>query len=221
MLMRPVTFKIKACDLTRSWTSKARDLKSRLLEFFRSSEKTAPWVITIRPLSTAGSSAPGHTNNNTLINNVSDGHPISLSKQNLPITFRLQADRWNYNQSDTTEKKKRRHDDEEKLQRRQLASHADSCNTWSIHQSIGASISQSDCHKINCHDWSQPEKLSWNWLTCWILNESSCDRLQISSSVSSVFFTNRLVSESDVWSAFIELEMTNGLLSIQQLIIKR
>lgn len=136
MLMLPVTFKIKACDLTRSWTSKARDLKGGLLEFFRSSEKTAPWVITIRPLSTAGSTAPGHTNNNTLINNVSDRHLISSSKQNLQITFRLQADPWNHNQSDTTEKKKRRDDDEEKLQRRQPASHAEHIINTSIDRCI-------------------------------------------------------------------------------------
>lgn len=91
-LMLPVIFKIKARELTMIWMSKARVLKSKLLELFSSSEKTAPSVITIRLLSTAGSTAPGHTNNNILINNVSDRHVISLSEQNLQVTFRLQAD---------------------------------------------------------------------------------------------------------------------------------
>lgn len=61
------SFRIKAWALTTCWTSKARDLNWRLLAFLSSSENKAPSVITIRPVSPAGSTAPRHTNKTVLI----------------------------------------------------------------------------------------------------------------------------------------------------------
>lgn len=121
-------FQNKSLRLTRFWTSKARDLNSRLLELCSSSEKIAPCVITIRPLSTTGSAVPGYIHHNILINTITQaaGH---LIRADYVVTSRLQADPWNCDESNTTEQKKRWHNTEEKLQRRQPAGHADSYNT--------------------------------------------------------------------------------------------
>lgn len=55
-----LSFKVKVCELTSCWTSKARDLKFKLLWFLSSSEKSIPSETTIWPLSAIGSPPPEH-----------------------------------------------------------------------------------------------------------------------------------------------------------------
>lgn len=180
-------FKIKARELTRFSTSKARDLNNRLLELYSSSEKTAPSVMIISALSTAGSAESATETEHWSVT------PERRIHRFIQATFTsgLQAERRQHDECNTAQQKKSNHHAEENLQRRQPASHAakKSVRHWINQSAPSAAPSASSRNQTH------------------LLDLSMC-RLQIRFFVSSGFLTNCL--DPDARAAFIELEMINS-----------